>query len=163
MSVAIWMAIVAMFSCAAWLAIWSRKDTWGRPAAIVLFLVGLPVIAAAGVQSLGLHRPYALAWELPDGDHVVLGAKMIQDRAIYIYLDAGRDEPWPLVLPWSNEAANQIQKAQDDSGEEANGQFMARMDSSLDTNPLQFHPMPQMKALPDKPRPQAAPHYEQAI
>lgn len=164
MTVWLALAVATPFALLAWLAVWSRAGTWGRPAAVALFLFSLPLIAGAGVQSLGQHRPYEWAWELPDGDHIVLSAKMIQDEAIYLYLDAGRDEPWPLVLPWSNEMANQIQEAMDGSegqGNEGEGRFMARMDRSLDDNPLQFHPMPQSPVLPAKPAQQQAPHFEQ--
>jgi len=106
-----WLAVAVMvlFAAAAWLAVWSRRDCWGRPAAVALFLLAAPAIAAAGVQVLGHHRPMSLAWELRPGGHRVLAAKMVQDEAIYLYLDGGRSEPWPLMLPWDNEAADRIQ------------------------------------------------------
>lgn len=153
--------IVALFALAAWLAAWSRKDTWARPAAIALFLVSLPAIAAAGLQSLGHHRPLEMAWELTAGDHRVLAAKMVQDEAIYLYLDAGRSEPWPLRLPWSNATADRIQKLQESAEGDANGQFMFRYEPSLDVHKPQFHPLPQPPALPPKPQPQRAPHLDQ--
>ena len=160
----VWLAVAVAvpFALLAWVAIWSRRGTWGRPAAIALFLVSLPMIAAAGVQSLGQHRPLNLAWELPAGDHRVLAVKMIQDQAIYLYLDTpDRLEPWPLVLPWSNETANRLQKLQDEATQEAQGQFVLRYDPSLDVNPRQFHPLPIPQMMPPKPRQQVAPHYEQ--
>ena len=158
-------AVVALFAAAAHLAIWSRAGTWARPAAVTLFLVGLPLIAAAGVHSLGHHRPINLAWELGKGEYLILGVKMEQDRAIYLYLEApDRLEPWPLVLPWDNETANEIQKAMDGSegeGTDGDGKMMMNYDPSLDDNPLQFHPLPQHPVLPAKPSPQQAPHFEQ--
>lgn len=165
----VWLAIAVAvpFAMLAHLAIWSRRGTWARPAAIVLFIVGLPLIAAAGVQSLGLHRPMNLAWELGKGEYRVLAAKLVQDKAIYLYLDTpDRIEPWPLALPWDNDTANRIQKLQDGAegqGESAGngGQFEMRYDPSLDTNPLQFHPLPQPAIMPPKPRQQVAPRFEQ--
>ena len=167
----VWLAVAVAvpFAAAAWLAIWSRRGTWARPAAIVLFLIGLPMIAAAGVQSLGQHRPINLAWELGKGEYRVLGAKLVQDHGIYLYLDTpDRLEPWPLQLPWDNDVANRIQELQEGTeGEGENdgdgGQFEMRYDPSLDTNPLQFHPLPQPQALPPKPPQQQAPHFEQDV
>ena len=155
-------AVLALFAAAAWLAIWSRRDCWGRPAAVALFLLGVPVIAMAGLQLLGHHRPMALAWELPAGDHRVLAVKMVQDEAIYVYLDAGRSEPWPVLLPWSIEAADRIQKLQDEARPDSHGQFMLRYEPSLDVNGPQFHPLPQPPLLPPKPVPDAAPHLERS-
>ena len=153
--------VFVLFALAAWLAIWSRRDSWGRPAAIVLFVLGLPVIAAAGLHLLGHHRPMALAWEIPAGDHRVLAVKMVQDEAIYLYLDAGRSEPWPVLLAWSNEAANRIQKLQDEAPPGSHGQFMLRHEPSLDVHGPQFHPLPQPPALPPKPRPERGLQFEQ--
>jgi hypothetical protein len=165
MTVWLALAVAVLFAAAAWLAIWSRRGTWARPAAIVLFLIGLPVIAAASVHTLGHHRPINLAWELGKGEYLILGVRMVQDKAIYLYLETpDRQEPWPLVLPWDNETANQIQKAMDGAegqGDQGEGKIMMNYDPSLDDNPLQFHHLPVQKALPDKPRPQAAPHFEQ--
>lgn len=164
MNTIIWLAIgiVVLFAAAAWLAIWSRRDTWARHAAIGLFGLGLPLIVAAGIQSLGNHRPMGLAWELRAGNHRVLAAKMIQDEAIYLYMDAGRDEPWPLMLPWDNESANRIQKLQEEAQGDANGQFMLQYEPSLDIHAPQFHPLPQPQLLPPKPQQVPAPHIEQS-
>lgn len=155
-------AIMMLFTAATWLAVWSRRDCWGRPAAVALFLVGTPAIAAAGVQLLGHHRPMAFVWELAPGDHRVLAAKMVQDEAIYLYLDGARSEPWPLMLPWDNEAANRIQQLQDKARPESHGQFMLRYEPSLDTHAPQFHPLPQPPLLPPKPIPDVSPHLEQS-
>ena len=152
--------VVTLFAAAAWLAVWSRRDTWARPAAMALFFLGAPAIAASGLQLLGHHRPLAVAWEITAGDHRVLAVKMVQDEAIYVYLDAGRSEPWPVLLPWSNEAANRIQKLQDEARADSHGQFILRYEPSLDIHGPQFHPLPQPPLLPPKPVPDAAPHFE---
>lgn len=155
-------AVLALFATTAWLAIWSRRDSWARPAAVALFLLGMPAVAAAGLQLLGHHRPMALAWDLSAGDHRVLGVKMVQDDAIYLYLDAGRTEPWPVLLPWSNEAANRIQKLQDEARPDSQGQFLMRYEPSLDLHRPQFHPLPQPPLLPPKAVPETAPHLDQS-
>ena len=159
-----WLSIgvLGLFAAAAWLAIWSRRDTWARPAAILLFFAGFPAIAAVAVESLGWHKPLALAWDLAPGDHRVLAAKMVQDEAIYLYLDdAARVEPRPISLPWSNDAANRIQALQDQAGPEARGQFVLRYQPSLDMHAMQFNPLPQPPSLPPKASPPPAPRFEQ--
>ena len=165
MTVWLALAVAVLFAAAAWLAIWSRRGTWARPAAIVLFLIGLPMIALTGAHILGHHRPIAIAWELKKGEYLILAVKMIQDKHIYLYLEApDRLEPWPLVLPWDNATANEIQKAMDGSdgeGTDGEGKLVMNYDPSLDDNPLQFHPLPVAPVLPAKPAPQQAPHYEQ--
>lgn len=164
MTYVVWLSlgVLALFAAEAWLAIWSRRDTWGRLATVLLFLVGLPAIAAVAVESLGWHKPLALVWDLPRGEHRVLAAKLVQDEAIYLYIDDPvRSEPRAIVLPWSNETANRIQKLQDEAGRDANGQFMMRYEPSLDTHAPQFHPLPQPPALPPKPSPPPVPRFDQ--
>lgn len=166
MNQVVWMTlgVIALFAVVAWLAAWSRRDTWARPAAVGLFLVGIPVIAAASVESLGWHKPLRLAWDLKSGDHHVLASKMIQDKAIYLYLDdPNRAEPRPLVLPWDNRSANAIQKAIDGGGSEGKGEFMMRFEPSYDLSDQQFHPLPQPPALPPKEPPRPGERFAQGI
>ena len=153
--------VLALFAIAAWLTVWSRRDSWVRPAAVVLLLFGMPAIAIAGLQSLGHHRPMSLIWEITSGEYRVLAVKMVQDEAIYIYLDADRSEPWPVQLPWDNETAKRIQELQEGADGDAQGQFMFRYEPSLNTNAMQFHPLPQPQLMPQKPPEEPAPHLEQ--
>ena len=163
MSYTVWLAlgIVALFAAAAWLAIWSRRDTWGRPAAVVLFLAAMPTIGLAAVESLGWHRPIHLVWDLDGGEYRVLAAKLVQDEAIYIYIDdETRVEPRPLLLPWDNDTANAIQRALDGAPDGSQGEFMMSYEPSLDVSEQQFHPLPQQPALPPKQVPEPALQYE---
>lgn len=164
MSYVVWLstAILVLFALAAWLAVWSRRETLARLGAVFLFVGGIPAIAAAGIESLGWHKPLMLTWDLKPGDHRVLAAKMVQDEAIYLYLDdPDRMEPRPIALAWSNEMANQIQKLQDEAGSDAKGQFMMRYERSLDVRAPQFHALPQPQVLPPKPRPDPGLRFEQ--
>ena len=164
MSYTVWLAlgILALFAAAAWLAIWSRRDTWGRPGAVALFLVAIPTIGLAGVESLGWHRPIDLVWDLDEGDYRVLAAKLVQDQAIYIYVDdATRMEPRPLLLPWDNDTANAIQRALDGAPEGAEGEFMMSYEPSIEMSGQQFHPLPPEPSLPPKEAPEPAFRYEQ--
>ena len=164
MNYVLWLsaAILGLFALVAWIAVWSRRDTWGRSAAMALFLGGIPLVAAAGIESLGWHKPLFLSWDLEPGDHRVLAVKMVQDKAIYLYLDdPARMEPRPIVMPWSNDSANRIQKLVDEAGPENPGQFMMRYERSLDVHGPQFHPLPQPPALAPKPEPEQALKFEQ--
>ena len=164
MSYVVWIsvAMLLLFAATAWLAVWSRRDTWGRPAAVAMFLIGIPAVAGAGIESLGWHKPLKLAWDLGSGDHRVLAAKMVQDRGIYLYVDdPERIEPRPILLPWDNEAADRIQKLMNEATSESQGQFMMRYEPSLDVRAPQFHPLPQPPALPPKPRPELGLEFEQ--
>ena len=164
MSYVVWLstAIVALFALAAWLAVWSRRETMARVAAVILFLGGIPAIAAAGIESLGWHKPLELSWDLEPGDHRVLAAKMVQDEAIYLYLDdPDRMEPRPVTLAWANDLANRIQKLQDEADPDAKGQFIMRYERSFDIHAPQFHPLPQPPVLPPKPRPEPGLRFEQ--
>ena len=159
----VWLAlgVIVLFAGAAWLAIWSRRDTWARPAAVVLFLAAMPTISLAAIESLGWHRPIELVWDLNPGDYRVLAAKMVQDKAIYIYIDDdARLEPRPIILPWNNDTANAIQRALDGAPDGAEGQFVMRYQPSLDMSEQQFHPLPHEPALPSKDAPEPAPHYQ---
>jgi hypothetical protein len=163
MAYTVWLAlaVVLLFAASAWLAIWSRRDTWGRPGAIALFLIAMPTIGLAAVESLGFHRPIGLTWDLDEGDYRVLAAKMVQDQAIYIYIDDGiRVEPRPLLLPWSNDVANAIQRALDGAPEGSEGEFMMSYEPAIETDQQQFHPVPQEPALPPKAMPEPALSYE---
>jgi hypothetical protein len=163
MSYIVWLAVgvILLFAGAAWLAIWSRRDTWGRPAAVVLFLAGMPTIALAAIETMGYHRPIELVWDMPEGDYRVLAAKMVQDKAIYIYIDdESRVEPRPIILPWDNDTANAIQRALDGAPDGSEGQFLMSYEPSLDMNEQQFHPLPQEPAPPPKSTPEPALHYE---
>lgn len=132
--------------------VWSRRGTWARPAAIVILFITLPLFAAAYVESMGFHRPINLAWGLKKAEIQIIGIKLVQDKAIYLYADdPSREEPRPLSLPWSNEVADKLAKLADQSQQEGgDGTFMFRFDPSLDVNANQFHPMPQQKAMPPK-------------
>jgi hypothetical protein len=113
------------------------------------------------IETLGLHRPWQIAWDLPAGDSRVIGAKLVQNKAIYLYLDTGRLAPWPIKLPWDNKVADEIQKQMDSASRESKGQFIMRYEPSLNTYAPQFHPLPQPQVLPPKPPREPAPHIEE--
>lgn len=155
------LAIVALFGIASWLTVWSRRDTWARPAAVVLFLVAIPVIGGALAESLGRAKPMSIAWEIDsDREYLALGARMVQDVGIWIWLDTGDPEPRSYRIPWSNEMANAIQKAMDMAPDGMEGQFIVNMDGTPDGE-MTAHPLPQPASPEPKTPPEPGLHYEQ--
>ena len=150
--------VALLFAALAWLAIWSRWADRGRLVAVALFLLGLPMLAFAGLESLSWSRPL---WAMHGlrGEVRILGAKMIKDEAIYAYVDTGEGEPRAVALPWSTETAKQLQDVFDDP--KNGGQAMMRFDWSWDTRKEpNFYPLPQPTLpMPKEPQP-AAPHME---
>lgn len=150
----LWLTVVATITI-----VWARRDTWVRHVAPVAMCLTAIYIMYVMMQTLGWHKPYHFA-DLTEGDHRVLAAKMVQDDAIYLYLDSIVREPLPLKLPWNNEVANRIQELIDKAHPDSQGQFMMRYEPSLDTHAPQFHPLPQPPALPPKPPQEVVPHYD---
>jgi hypothetical protein len=131
--------------------IWSRKNTWVRGAAVAGWVVLVPLVAGSTFLSLGHPAPWVQAVTVPGGEYRVLGVKMVQDIAIYVWLDFGKDHPRYFALPWDNTTADRLQGMLD---AERNGEGGFAMDIpyewSWDDNPPQFHPLPQPKMVPDK-------------
>ena len=150
------LAVALLFAALALIAIWSRRADRMRHAALGLFIIGLPLLAAAGLESLSWSRPLWAMWNL-NGDFRVLGAKMIEGVGIYAYVDTD-GEPRAVELPWDNRTAERLQELFDDPAN--GGQAMMRFEFSWDTSPPQFYPIPQPPALPPKDAQPTAPHLE---
>lgn len=159
----IFLGLAAIVALLAFLTIWSRRDTWARPAAVLILLGSIPILAFAYVQSMGFHRPVSLDWFMGKRDLHVLAVKLMQDKAIWLYVDdPERDEPKPLSLPWDDQIADKIAKLQDGSRQEnGDGSFVYRFDPSLDVHADQMQPLPQPKAMPPKEAPPPAQFYGQ--
>jgi hypothetical protein len=154
--------VVTLFACVAHLAIWSRRDTFGRPAAVALFVVGLVAVPVAFADSLSYPKPFAAAWEIdPTKEYIVLGAKMQQDVAIWIYLDVPGGEPRSYRLPWSNETASALQQAMDEAPEGMNGMALFRYDPDGQKAETVFHPFPIQPDPPAKAPPERGLTYQQ--
>lgn len=151
------LAIAALFGLLAWLAIWSRWADRGRWAAVGLFVLGLPLLAAASLESLSWSRPIWAMWQL-NGDYRVLGAKMVKDEAIYLFVDQD-GEPRSVRLPWDDRQAERLQDLFADPNN--GGQAMMKFEWSWDIErPPNFYPLPQPPVMPDKLGEPEAPHLE---
>jgi hypothetical protein len=125
--------------------IWSRRSTWVRGAAVAGLFTVVPAIVGTGLFALSHPVPYHPVF-MPGGKYIVLSAKLMQDEAIYLWLDFGKDHPRYTALPWDKETAQQLQelmrKRQAGKIPGIEGEFPP-FEWSWDRNPPQFHPLPQ--------------------
>ena len=90
--------------------IWTRTQTRLRLMAMVMFVAMLPLLAGSGFMALGHPAPWVQMLTVPEGEHLVLGVRFIQDEAIYLWLDfKEEDAPRSFYLPWSDSEAKRIQ------------------------------------------------------
>ncbi len=154
---------VVMGASLALATVWSRKNSWVRGAAVASWLVLMPLVIGSSFFSLGHPAPWVQTINVPGGKYRVLGVKMVQDVAIYVWLDFGADYPRYFALPWDNATADKMQGLLDRE-RRGNGGFEIEIpyEWSWDTNPPQFHLLPQPRMMPNKP-PQTEPErYERS-
>lgn len=102
-SLALWLAFVIAVGIIAYFGTRRQAVAFALAAALTLPAAFLPL-------------SYATPLAPPPGKHTVLGARIDVDVAIYVLLDGpslGSGEPRLYRLPYSAEAANQLQAAQD--------------------------------------------------
>jgi len=140
-------------------AIWSRKQTVARAAALAMFLALMPTLAGVGFFAMSHPAPWLQTITVPGGSYTVLGVKLVQDVAIYVWLDFGAGHPRYFALPWSNKTADEVQGLMDQQryGDIPGFALDIPYEPSLDENLPQFHPLPQPKMVPDKPPTQEEP------
>jgi len=153
----IWAAILCL------LAIWSRRDTFGRTAVVALFVFSIPLGSTLFSYALGNHRPITIE-QLQQNENLtyrLLGYKILYEKGIYLYLDT-EGTPLALELPWNLKVAEDLQDA---FGELLPGEDVfveIPYEKSLDENPPIFYPAPQQKFMPDKIIPEDPVEYERA-
>jgi hypothetical protein len=113
----------------------------------------MPLVVGATFFSLGHPAPWVQTINVPGGKYTVLGVKMVQDVAIYVWLDFGAEHPRYFALPWSNETADKMQGLLDKQrrGEIPGFELEIPYEFSWDDSPPQFHEKPQPRRVPDKP------------
>lgn len=162
-TVTAWLILTLIVGIPTTLTIWARRPSRARGLAVGAFLLASPMAAAALGFSLGWPVPYVPGVTVPEGKHTILGVKMLIDQGIYILLDIGDGEPRYYQLPWSNLKGNELQAALDEPGEGNVGVVVPPFEWSWDQNEPKFYADPQPKMLPDKPREEPAPNFEQSI
>lgn len=98
-AITLWAAFVLATGVIAW---------FGTRRQAVLFAIIAALTLPAALTTLGHPTPR----QPPAGEHTVLGARIDKDVAIYVLLQA---DPVPryYVLPYSDKAANDLQRAMD--------------------------------------------------
>lgn len=150
------LAVAALFAAQSWLTIWSRKADRGRHVAMALFILGLPLLGWASLESLSWARPSWAMWGL-HGEVRVLGAKMIEGQGIYVYVDTD-GEPRSVKLPWDHKQAERLQDLFDDP--KNGGQAIMQFEWSWNTHEPEFYPLPQPQIPMPKVEPPLAPHID---
>lgn len=150
-----WIIITLLLGAAAWIAAWSRRQTKARVLAILAFLSGSPIALFSLALCLGWPIPLIGGVTGPSGDFIVLGQKLVANKAIYVMIDVG-NVPRYYVLPWDQNAAKKMQDAADKEA----GMMVTipPMEFTWERRkPLSFHELPQPQVLPQKPRQEQAP------
>lgn len=152
-----WLALSLVLGAVTYLAAWSRLPTKARGLTVLAFALALPASGALLLTNRGWPAelvPYITT--IPDGEHSVLGVKLLPEVAIFLMLDI-EGNPRLFQLPWNAEQASRLQRMQ----EEGNGDVKARKKgkSEDDDYPLMFHAQPQA-ATPDKQPEQPGMTYE---
>ena len=128
-----------------------RGRPWQRTASASLFVVLVAIVYGGAAEILGRPKPLRMEWR--DQQHAkVLASSVRENDSIYLWLqfDDGA-EPRSYRLPWSIEAAQQLQTATREG--EANGtgveMTMTAGERGLDNREPKFYAEPQAP-LPDK-------------
>ena len=158
--------LVAFFAVAGTLAavlalisIWSPRRVWTKVTALVTTALFLPVVYISLVDMLSRPKPVDMEWLNANATSAaVLGAQMIEDEAIYLWLGIeGLAEPRAYVLPWDQETAKQLHEAQRAAEADGTGvRVEMPFESSVDDRERKFYAEPQ-PPLPAKQVPESAP------
>ena len=145
-------AFIIVGTALASLTIWSRRLLLAKGAAIALSAVLVGTGYAATVELLGRPKPVDIEWSDQDLSKArVIAAEMQEDVAIYVWLGIeGEEAPRSYVLPWSDQAAQQLhgamQQAEEEGGEV---QMNQPFESTPDDEEPMFYATP-VEALPPK-------------
>jgi hypothetical protein len=104
-----WLVLSVILAFCSLVTVWARRPTLARAASVVA--LPLAIIAGWFLLQQPLGDP---AGPPKPGEYAVLGARVDVDVAIYVLLDG--EAPRYHKLPYSKEAAEQLQEAQRQGG-----------------------------------------------
>jgi hypothetical protein len=142
-----WLALSMVLGIVAYLAAWSRLPTRARGWTIWAFAAALPLSGGLILSERGWPVelvPYLVT--IPDGDHNLLGVKMIPEVSISVWLDIN-GTPRAFDLPWSSEQASKLQRMME--GGEGDLKARKKKGRTDEDFPMEFHAQPQ-PAAPEK-------------
>ena len=119
-----------------------------RVTSVGLFLILICVVYGGATELLGRPKPLWLEWRTADRAQVV-SAVPVENQAIYLWITVpASPEPRTYVLPWSQEAAQQLQNAMNEA--EADG-TQVEMAMALAGDPDHAEPVFYARAQPPLP------------
>ena len=142
-------ALVALLSL---ISIWAPRRLVIKSTALTTAVLFLPVSYAALVDLLSKPKPVDLEWwQSGAAEAEVLASRMIEDKAIYLWLQLpDLSEPRAYVLPWDRASAEQLQQAMREAEQNGSGvQMRLPFEPSLEDREPKFYALPQ-PALPPK-------------
>ena len=166
-----WLFITLALGAMALVAVWARRKTLFRGAAVLLFVVAAPFAGLALATTLGWAVPIIPGLTAVAGDDVeVIGVKLAVGEGIFVLVDDAGGEPRYYRIEWNRKLADEIQDMMDNPdrgglrmkipGEKGDGKEGAPFEWSWDTHPPQFYAPPQPKVLPDKPQQAEPPSFD---
>jgi hypothetical protein len=142
-------ALVGMLSL---ISIWAPRRLAIKGTALTTAVLFLPVSYVALVDLLSKPKPVDLEWwQSEAAEAEVLASRMIEDEAIYLWLQLpDLSEPRAYVLPWDRASAEQLQQAMREAEQNGGGvQMRVPFEPSLEDREPKFYALPQ-PALPPK-------------
>jgi hypothetical protein len=117
-----------------------------RTLSVGIFVILIAVIYGGSIELLGRPKPLRLEWR-GTADAQVLSAMPVENEAIYVWLVMpGSSEPCAYALPWSLEAAQQLQEAMNQAEADGTAVRMGMpFEASLDDREPMFYAMPSQR------------------
>ena len=133
-------------------SVWSPRRLPVKVGALLVAFALMGTGYAAMLDLLSKPKPASFEWWLAaGGDATVLGNSMVEDEAIYLWLQLdGVKEPRAYRLPWDRRTAEELQTAARAAAERQSSLRMRLpFEPSLDDRDPRFYALPQ-PALPPK-------------
>lgn len=143
---------VLLAAALAAIGIWAPRKLWLKVSAVAITGLLSASAYASYADLLSKPKPVSLEWaQRHVGQATVLAASLQEDEAIYLWLEFdGVDSPRAYALPWSREAAEQLQKAMREAAEQGTGvQMQTPFETDREPTEMMFHATPQ-PAMPPK-------------
>ena len=143
---------VLLAAALAAISIWAPRKLWLKISAVAITGLLSASAYASYADLLSKPKPVSLEWaQRQVGQATVLAASLRENEAIYLWLEfEGVDSPRAYALPWSQEAAEQLQRAMREAEEQGGGvQMQTPFETDREPTEMMFHAAPQ-PAMPQK-------------
>lgn len=144
---------VLLAATLAMIGIWAPRRFWLKLSAIGASVALMVVGYVALVDLLSRPKPVDMEWlESAQDEATVVSAQLEEGEAIYLWLKLeGVPEPRAYQMAWSRDLAKQLQDAQDEAGDSAEGVRVRRpfsRQNSMDDDEPVFYAAPQQRIPP---------------